>query len=49
MRHAARSVETCGYVQVSIVYDEQGTGYLFYTAVGPKGRGIALLTSKPMQ
>mmetsp|Transcript_95052 Transcript_95052/g.167872 ORF Transcript_95052/g.167872 Transcript_95052/m.167872 type:complete len:395 (-) Transcript_95052:35-1219(-) len=33
--------------KISIVYDENGTGYMYYTAVGPKGRGIALLTSKP--
>ena len=35
--------------KISIIYDEQGVGYLYYTAVGPKGRGIALLTSKPVQ
>ena len=34
--------------KVSLVYDENGVGYLFYTAVGRKGRGIALLTSKAM-
>lgn len=33
--------------KISIVYDAEGTGYMYYTAVGPKGRGIALLTSKP--
>merc|ERR1712187_39429 len=34
--------------KISIIYDEEGTGYMYYTAVGPKGRGIALLTSRPM-
>eukprot|EP00658_Telonema_sp_P-2_P061997 TRINITY_DN50657_c0_g1_i1.p1 TRINITY_DN50657_c0_g1~~TRINITY_DN50657_c0_g1_i1.p1 ORF type:complete len:427 (+),score=84.52 TRINITY_DN50657_c0_g1_i1:100-1281(+) len=34
--------------KISIVYEDD-VGYLFYTAVGPKGRGIALLTSKPLQ
>ena len=33
--------------KISIIFDDEGTGYLFYTAVGPKGRGIALLTSQP--
>jgi hypothetical protein len=32
--------------KVSVVYDGKGVGYMFYTAVGPKGRGIALLTSE---
>lgn len=27
---------------------KDGVGYLFYVAVGPYGRGIALLTSKPL-
>ena len=31
-----------------MIYDDNGVGYLYYTAVGVKGRGIALLTSKPM-
>lgn len=34
--------------KVSIIFDDDGVGYMYYTAVGPKGRGIALLTSKPM-
>eukprot|EP00041_Stephanoeca_diplocostata_P018472 m.386796 g.386796 ORF g.386796 m.386796 type:complete len:107 (+) comp21024_c0_seq2:158-478(+) len=34
--------------KISIIYDDEGVGYLYYTAVGPRGRGIALLTSKPM-
>ena len=34
--------------KISIIYDDNGVGYLYYTAVGPKGRGIALLTSKPV-
>jgi hypothetical protein len=34
--------------KISLLYHE-GTGYLYYTAVGPKGRGIALLTSKPLR
>ena len=34
--------------KISIIYDDAGVGYMYYTAVGPKGRGIALLTSKPM-
>ena len=33
--------------KISIIY-HKGVGYLYYTAVGPKGRGIALLTSKPV-
>eukprot|EP00040_Diaphanoeca_grandis_P017567 m.91823 g.91823 ORF g.91823 m.91823 type:complete len:502 (+) comp26503_c1_seq2:82-1587(+) len=33
--------------KISIIFDN-GVGYLYYTAVGTKGRGIALLTSKPM-
>ena len=33
--------------KISILY-VNGTGYMFYTAVGPRGRGIALLTSKPV-
>lgn len=33
--------------KISIIYDEDGVGYLYYTAVGNRGRGIALLTSKP--
>ena len=34
---------------VSVVYNEQNdTYYLFYCAVGEKGRGIGLLTSKPL-
>ena len=35
--------------KISLIYDDGGVGYLYYTAVGPKGRGIALLTSKPVQ
>ena len=35
--------------KISIIYDDKGVGYLYYTAVGPKGRGIALLTSEPLQ
>eukprot|EP00911_Craspedida_sp_UC1_P002762 UC1_evm1s2026 len=34
--------------KVSIVFDNKGTGYMYYTAVGPYGRGIALLTSHPV-
>jgi hypothetical protein len=34
--------------KISLIYDDQGVGYLYYTAVGGKGRGIALLTSKPL-
>ena len=36
--------------KVSIIYDQDtGVGYLYYTAVSyPHGRGIALLTSKPL-
>eukprot|EP01051_Picozoa_sp_SAG22_P016205 SAG22_NODE_2245_length_2796_cov_2.307008_2_plen_224_part_00 len=34
--------------KISIIYDSKGVGYLYYTAVGPKGRGIALLTSEPL-
>jgi len=35
--------------KVSLVYNEQNdTFYMFYCAVGEKGRGIALLTSKPI-
>lgn len=34
--------------KVSLVYDSDGVGYLYYTAVGPRGRGIALLTSRPL-
>jgi hypothetical protein len=33
--------------KISIIY-QNGVGYLYYTAVGKKGRGIALLTSKPL-
>ena len=33
--------------KISIIYHD-GVGYLYYTAVGTKGRGIALLTSKPL-
>ena len=33
--------------KISILFKD-GVGYLFYTAVGPKGRGIALLTSEPV-
>mmetsp|Transcript_14564 Transcript_14564/g.43111 ORF Transcript_14564/g.43111 Transcript_14564/m.43111 type:complete len:502 (-) Transcript_14564:89-1594(-) len=32
--------------KVSLAYDADGVGYLYYTAVGSKGRGIALITSK---
>ena len=35
--------------KISIIYDEHGTGYLYYTAVGKNGRGIALLTSRPLE
>ena len=35
--------------KISIVYDDEGVGYMYYTAVGGKGRGIALLTSKPVE
>ena len=31
--------------KVSLIYDDKGVGYLYYTAVGSKGRGIALLRS----
>ncbi len=34
--------------KVSIIYHD-GVGYLYYTAVGPAGRGIALLTSQPVR
>jgi hypothetical protein len=34
--------------KVSIIYKD-GVGYLYYTAVGGKGRGIALLTSEPVK
>eukprot|EP00039_Didymoeca_costata_P023566 m.7531 g.7531 ORF g.7531 m.7531 type:complete len:475 (-) comp3729_c0_seq2:12-1436(-) len=34
--------------KISIIYDSEGIGYLYYTAVGKLGRGIALLTSKPL-
>jgi len=34
--------------KVSLLYDAEGTGYMYYTAVGAKGRGIALLTSRPL-
>ena len=34
-------------VQAGAVFKD-GVGYLFYVAVGPYGRGIALLTSKPL-
>ena len=34
--------------KVWLVYDDKGVGYLYYTAVGPHGRGIALLTSEPV-
>lgn len=34
--------------KISLIYDDKGVGYLYYTAVGAKGRGIALLTSKPL-
>jgi hypothetical protein len=33
--------------KVSVFFDSEGVGYLYYTAVGAKGRGIALITSKP--
>jgi len=33
--------------KVALIYKD-GVGYMFYCAVGPKGRGIALLTSKPV-
>lgn len=33
--------------KISIIYHDD-IGYMYYTAVGPAGRGIALLTSKPM-
>lgn len=33
--------------KISLIY-HNGTGYLYYTAVGSKGRGIALLTSRPV-
>ena len=33
--------------KVWVVY-RGGIGHMFYTAVGPHGRGIALLTSKPL-
>ena len=33
--------------KISLIY-HNGTGFLYYTAVGPKGRGIALLTSQPL-
>ena len=34
--------------KISLIYDSDGVGYMYYTAVGSKGRGIALLTSKPV-
>ena len=34
--------------KVWLVYDDKGVGYLYYTAVGPHGRGIALLTIEPV-
>ena len=36
--------------KVSVIYDQDtGVGYMYYTAVSYKyGRGIALLTSKPV-
>ena len=33
--------------KVWVIY-HSGVGYMFYTAVGPQGRGIALLTSAPL-
>lgn len=33
--------------KISLIY-RNGVGYLYYTAVGTKGRGIALLVSKPL-
>jgi len=35
--------------KISLIYSADGVGHLFYTAVGGKGRGIALLTSRPVQ
>jgi len=36
--------------KVSLVYHpEEDTFFMFYCAVGPKGRGIGLLTSKPLK
>ncbi len=36
--------------KISLIYQPANeTFYLFYCAVGPKGRGIGLLTSKPLQ
>jgi alpha-L-rhamnosidase len=36
--------------KVSLVYrPENDTFYLYYCAVGPKGRGIGLITSKPLE
>jgi hypothetical protein len=34
--------------KISMIYDRAGVGYMYYTAVGGKGRGIALLTSRPL-
>jgi Na+-transporting NADH:ubiquinone oxidoreductase subunit NqrA len=39
-------IDTTHAHKVSLIYDADGVGYLYYTAVGPKGRGIALLTSR---
>ena len=35
--------------KTSTIYDDNGVGYMYYTAVGKGGRGIGLLTSQPMQ
>jgi hypothetical protein len=36
--------------KVSLVYHpESETFFMFYCAVGPKGRGIGLITSKPLK
>jgi predicted GH43/DUF377 family glycosyl hydrolase len=36
--------------KISLVYNpENDTFYMFYCAVGNKGRGIGLITSKPLQ
>jgi hypothetical protein len=35
--------------KISLLFDDAGVGYMYYTAVGAKGRGIALLTSKPLR
>ena len=35
--------------KISLVYNPgNGTFYMFYCAVGDKGRGIGLITSKPL-